>query len=508
MKVNLMAEYLILLPPPCTNSGLHMGHLAGVYIPGDMYARYLLMRGHDVKVVCGADQNNIYTELKSQKIKKSFEYTKNFYADEILKSLKEAGIYVHAFSFTASQQHHKVVKEIVHLLLNNNFLNVKEVDQFYCTFCAEYLCDAAVQGRCGNCYSDSSAAICENCNTPRFNNKLVEAIHTKCGHTAVLKPTTIFVLNIHSVKEIFKYLIDNSYWDDRLKAKYMEYLSREEVEDIVVTNHYEHGIKINHNFLNAKALTIWIEALWSSFTALLEIYETDLQALFSRLRDADIHLIPFMGEDTEFYYAIAFSAVLLGLGIKKIPQNMSVQRFVKLNGKKFSSSQNHIITVEQLREKFPIEIIRLYSISVLMPYFENSNNFIIEDLNKIDEKFNKLKRKMKLHSRLWKKEEDWPAPSIGMLEIINNYDVAMQALYFSEVYKEIIHLIDFILLSDSNTGLNFEIACCLLMLNPIMPTLVEDLGGSFYGAQWPLLTLEKLQLFLSTKSQVRMHKEE
>lgn len=487
-----MAEYLIILPPPCTNSDLHMGHLAGVYIPGDVYGRYLASRGHDVKIVCGADQNNTYTELKSKKINQSFDYTKDLYAHRIRKSLDDSKVLYQSFPFTASKNHRQVTQQIINRLLKNNFLNAEKVEQLYCEKCEKYIFDTTVQGKCGSCYSIADGGLCENCVSPVFNNKLIGAIHRECGSNAVLKLTKAFTLNIKSIQNNFKYFIEHSMWDDRIKLKYSEYLSREVIENIILTYHYEHGIEVEQNSVEAKAITIWFEAIWSCFTALIEIYGTDLEDLIKKLNDPQTHLIPFMGQDTEFYYAITVSAVLLGLGVNKVPHKMSIQRFVKLNGMKFSSSRNHVITIDQLKEKYPVDIIRFYSISILKSYFEDSNDFDINDLDRFYNKFKTLHAKLYSHFQHWNnKKATFNLPE-ELLKRIDNYHAAMKKLDFSKVYEEIDPLIPIVTSQDSESALNVEIACYLLMIKPIMPDIAGTLGVDFYGDQWTELSLDSI----------------
>lgn len=487
-----MSQYIILLPPPCTNSDLHMGHLAGAFIPGDVYARYLSMNGHDVKVVCAADQNNTYTELKSQKLKKSFQYTKKFFAQKIKKSLESAKIHLDSFPMTSSQKHNQLAIHVVKKLFDSNLLAIKEVSQLHCDTCDKYVFDTIVRGYCGNCHSKADGAICENCNGPRFNKQLINATHIECHNKTNFKTTRALVLNITQLKSTLTELIDASDWNARLKNKYLEYLSQEEVEDIVMTYHYENGIKIESDSLEAKTLTIWFEAVWSSFTALLEIYDTNLKNLLEKLNSSETYIVPFMGQDTEFYYSVAFSAVLVGLGINKIPKNLSVQRFVKLNGMKFSSSRNHIISIDQLKKTFSIDTIRLYSISILSSFFSNSNDFNIKDLENLSNNFNFFKKRLLSHYAFWKNKSNFLYVHDDICLIIYNYHSAMNDLNFSKVYNEIDNLIQFIIKNNSQTALNIEIGCCLLMLAPIMPDVTKALGQRFYGNQWADLNLQDI----------------
>ncbi|MCC2625191.1 MAG: tRNA synthetase class family protein [Burkholderiales bacterium] len=218
--------------------------------------------------------------------------------------------------------------------------------------------------------------------------KLLQPSHKTCSTTSILKKTKALTLNLLKIKSQLIKLIEASSWDNRLKSKYLEYLSREEIEDIVVSCNYHKGISITINNGNAYPIAIWFEAIWSLFTGLKSIYKKNLKEIITFLNETNSNIVVFMGQDTEFYYALAVSAILLGIGVNNIIYKMSIQRFIKLSGKKFSSSRGHTIFLEELTKKYHIDVVRLYSTAVISPYFANNSDFSIEELDNLNLKVN------------------------------------------------------------------------------------------------------------------------
>lgn len=487
-----MEKYIVLLPPPCTNANLHMGHLAGVYIPADIYAKYLILNGHEAISIGGADQNNTYTYKKALKSKKTFEYTKHYYADIIYNSLVNAGINCSAYIETASQAHIDTVKEIIEILMINKYIEIKKINQYYCDICQEYVVDSFASGTCISCHAVSDAGICENCNTPIFNYKLKNVTHTQCSNPAVLKPTNLALLNIKKLKENLMEFVENSYWESRLKKKYLRYLNKNEEDFITISYGFDQGVKIENFLLDVKSVPIWFEALWTMLTGLKEHYKMSLKKIIEILRKQNFHIVPFMGQDTEYYYTIGLSSVLLAIGANKIPCRFSVQRFIKLNGKKFSSSRNHIIILDELKEKYSIDFIRYYSISILKPYSEDNNNFNLIKMNNYYIKYQAIIKKICNHVDLWREKKHKKSLSAEVKKIGKKYCIAMENLKFNQVVQEINNLLKFILININKQSLSLEIASLLCMLKPIMPIISDKLGIFFFSNEWLTASLNKI----------------
>ena len=482
-----MKKYIVLLPPPCTNADLHMGHLAGVYMPADIYSRYLKLSGHDVITLGGADQNNTYTEKKALKIGENFRYTQDYYSKIIYKSLIDAEINCSQYVETTSKKHIDTVNEIIDILTNKNLIKIKKVNQFYCDFCNEYVVDSFASGICIYCHSQSDAGICENCNNPIFNLKLENVIHTTCSNYTSLKNTNLIVLNMDNLKHNLIGCIQRSNWDVRIKNKYLTYLESNTLDEITLSYGFKHGIKIDNISLEAKSITIWFEALWSMLTALKDHYSFNLNQVIDHLCNEDLFIVPFMGQDTEYYYAIGLSLILLGIGVNKIPHMLSVQRFIKLNEKKFSSSRNHILTINELKEKYPLDFIRYYSISILRPYCDDNNNFDLEGMSNAYLKYQTKIKTICMHVDYWRNLYYEPSVLTETKEIVNNYNIYMQNLDFYKSILEINKLLKIIFIHIQKISLSIEIACLLNMLSPIMPNISKDLWGCFFSEPWKTL---------------------
>lgn len=483
-----MDNYIITLPPPCTNSDLHMGHLTGVYILGDIYARYQALNGSNVTTICGADQNNTYTEKKAELIQIKFEDAGELYASKILNSLNLADVKCDTYVRTSLAEHVETVKEIVNILMSNGTLIEKDVEQIYCASCNEFICDTRIGGICANCGYGCDGGICENCSTPVFNLKLLQPSHKTCSTASTLKTTKALVLNLSKVKNQLVGLIEASSWDNRLKCKYLEYLSREEFEEIIVSCNYNKGIKVTADSGNIYSIAIWFEAIWSLFTGLTSVYKKNLTEIIRFLNETNSNIVVFMGQDTEFYYALTVSAILLGLGANSIIHKMSIQRFIKLSGKKFSSSRGHTIFLEELIKKYHIDVIRLYSIAVIEPYFANNSDFSIDDLDILNLKVNTFKNKL-LDFKVGFTEGSHLHELIQLQKQLNHYKIAMANLDYTQVFKIVSNVIDQIIAINVLELSSLDLAIIFFMLKPIMPTLVDEISAKLHFLHWETLNV-------------------
>ena len=467
-----MDKYTVLLPPPCTNNNLHMGHLAGVYVPGDIYARFLKMQGHEVLTVCGADQNNTYTELKSQAIGVSFERAKTQYADDIRQSLREAHVHLDAFVHTNTDLHQTHIQTVVKLLMRNKIAEVVSFPQPYCPACQHFLSDAELSGCCNTCGAACDGGICETCNTPVFNSRLSQAQHRLCSTKVIYKETQLLAINLDKVRPKLQCLINNSEWTARLKQRSLEFL-KSVGPFIPLTNHYRQGNSAGTPALDASYLAIWHEAIWSGISGHLISKGERLTDFIDDCNATSRNFISFMGQDTEFYYSIALSAVLLGLGIQPLQHHLIVHRFVKLDGDKFSSSRNHLIYLQTLLKEYSVDVIRLYCLSILYPYEDDENNFIVSDLEKLNTYFKQFVYKLRKQlDHIRYKDQGIKTMSLSTYKLYQQYEYAMQQCAFRDVYQAVMLLMSKI---ENTVPISSDIACWLKMLTPIMPSTAAAL---------------------------------
>ena len=475
-----MSEHTtILLPPPCTNNNLHMGHLCGVYIPGDIYGRFLKMQGHKVLTVSGADQNNTYTELKSQLLQKSFDATKQLYAAQIHQSLQQANVDLDEFVYTDSNVHKKNIQSIVHLLMKNDAAEIINYVQPYCACCQVFLSDHELAGFCSSCDSSCDGGICEVCSAPIFNTKLVRAVHRACNSNVTFTKTKLLAIKLRELMPKLTQCISDSSWSPRLKQRSYELLSQ--LNGVIpLTNHYPKGNAAGVAKLDAAFLTIWHEAIWGGISAHLINGQITLNDFITNCNQQGRRFVSFMGQDTEFYYSIALSAVLLGLGIQPLRHHVVAHRFIKLDGQKFSSSRNHLIYLQDLLKTYPLDIIRLYSLSILYPYENDENDFILTDLAQLNSYFNKfveqilVQQKDTIHQHDFSKKSYSPSTK----KLNQQYVTAMYACNFREVYQFIMLLMKKM---EYSLPTELDIKCWLNMLTPIMPSMAVKLRAKLLG---------------------------
>ena len=477
-----MKEYTVLLPPPCTNNDLHMGHLAGVYIPGDVYARFMKQQGHQVFVVCGADQNNTYTEIKSQKLNESFTKTQSRYADAIAESLQAAGIHLDSFVRTTDPQHQVGIQAITKKLIHSQKAKIISYPQPYCNHCKIFLSDAEIEGICHVCNSSCDGGICETCNSPIFNRNLKQAKHRACNNQVIFRQTRLLGLDLSELKSIFLKSIDSTRWSTRLKRQVSNYLKNSDYDMIPLTNHYPKGNAAGVTGLDAKYLAIWHEAIWGGITGECIQLKQKMDDFLQNLQEQPKTWISFMGQDTEFYYAVSLSTILLSFGIKPCSHDVVVHRFVKFEGEKFSSSRQHVLYLHDLVKEYNLDIIRLYCLSILNTYEDDANNFVLDDLKQLNDYIQRFLNKLKKDIAKLSPTSVSKLTANPMLQTLYaDYVEAMQTYNFQLVYQCIIKLMQSM---EQQELLAETIHLWLKMITPVMPHLAAD-----YSARLPQRSL-------------------
>jgi methionyl-tRNA synthetase len=239
-------------------------------------------------------------------------------------------------------------------------------------------------------------------------------------------------------------------------------------------------------------VAIWFEAIWNCFTGLTVCFDCDLEGVIEKLTEQEFKLVPFMGQDTEFCYTIGLSCVLLGLGYDQVQDQLSIQKFVKLDGMKFSSSRNHVIFLEELAEEVPVDVIRLYSLSILRPYLEDNNNFEVAELKRLNGRVRVLEGRVAEHVKGSPRETPRSLSSEDSRQLLQGYRSSMDALDFRGAYLGIMKLMDSITAQAECPRWYEDLSCLLLMLKPVMPSLSTEMGTQLFGGTWSEVDFEWL----------------
>lgn len=342
----------------------HFGHLAGVYLPADIYSRYNRLRGRDVLFVCGTDENAPTTILEARRRSITPQQLSDRYHPFQLGVFERLGVSFDIFSRTSRRIHHETVWEFYRELDRRGLIYSDEIRQPFCESCGEYLPDRFVRGRCPRCGADDQYGdCCEVCARWFDPSELIDPSCTICGARPVLRSVRHSFLRLSALTgPVLEYVEEvGRAWRPRTYHKTVSWLRDEGLLDKDITRDYEWGPPAP--FLEpGQVVYNWVENLlgyisatrdWASGSSKWEEYWKD-----------DSRIICFLGKDNLFFHTILFPALLLGHGGYSLPAQVVVNEHVKLGEAKMSTSRGNAAWLHDLLERFEPEVLRYYAAAI------------------------------------------------------------------------------------------------------------------------------------------------
>ncbi len=377
-----VSRVLVTAALPYVYQPRHFGHLAGVYLPADVYARYCRLKGRQVLFVCGTDENAATTILQARRQSisaRELSDTHHPLQEEVFRRL---GISFDIFSRTSRPIHHQTVWEFYRKLDEKGLIRSDEVRQPFCQRCGEYLPDRFVTGRCPKCGAeDQHGESCEACAEWLDASELVDARCTLCGSSPVYRTVRHSFLRLSELgPQVKEYVRTRGLgWRRRTYNKTISWLEREGLKDKDITRDYNWGPRapflgpgqVIYNW--AENLLGYISAVkdWASSSAATREWQ-------DWWLDPQVRIVCFLGKDNLFFHTILFPALLLGHGGYALPSQIVVNEFVNLSGEKMSTSRGHVIWLHHLLEAVDPEAIRYYAAAIAPE--NRDSNFSWEDL--------------------------------------------------------------------------------------------------------------------------------
>jgi methionyl-tRNA synthetase len=336
---------------PYANGPVHIGHLAGCYLPADIYVRYLRSTGKDVKFICGSDEHGSGITIKAKMEGTTPQAVVDKYHKLMCESFRDFGISFDIYSRTTSPVHHKTASDFFKKLYDKGSFTEQVTEQYYDETARQFLADRYIVGTCPKCgdpnaYGDQ----CEKCGSSLNPTDLIEPRSTLSGSKPVLKQTKNWFLPLDKLQpKIKEYLEKHKDWKPTVYGQCKSWLeSGDGLQPRAMTRDLDWGIPVPIEGAKGKVLYVWFDAPIGYISATKELLPDTWENYWKR---EDTRLIHFIGKDNIVFHCIIFPAMLMEHGEFVLPDNVPANEFLNLEGKKISTSKNWAVWLhEYLRE--------------------------------------------------------------------------------------------------------------------------------------------------------------
>ena len=354
MKVK--KRYTITSALPYANGPIHIGHLAGAYIPADIYSRYLKLSGHDVCFVCGSDEHGAAIPIRAKKEGTSAQKIIDKYHFIIKESFINFGISFDNYSRTSSKIHHETASEFFKDLNNKNVFIEKESDQLYDASEKQFLADRFVEGECPKCHFDGAYGDqCESCGSTLNPNELINPRSKLSGNKPTLKKTKHWFLPLNDFESFLKkwFLTEKKdEWKTNVFGQVKSWIN-EGLKPRAITRDLDWGIPVPIKGAEGKVLYVWFDAPIGYISSTKEWAKRKKIDWKPYWQDPKTELVHFIGKDNIVFHCIIFPSILKASGKYILPTNVPANEFLNLEGKKISTSKNWAIWLHEYLEDFP-----------------------------------------------------------------------------------------------------------------------------------------------------------
>jgi len=349
-------RYTITAALPYTNGPIHIGHLAGVYVPSDIYARYLRLQGKDVAFICGSDEHGVAISMKAKKEGITPQQVIDKYDGIIRQSFLDFGISFDNYSRTSSKIHHDTAQEFFRKLYDNNDFIEEVTEQLYDAKANQFLADRFVTGTCPKCDNpEAYGDQCERCGSTLNATDLINPKSTITGDTPVLKSTKHWFLPLDRYQDFLTkwILVDHAKdWKVNVLGQVKSWLD-DGLKPRAVTRDLDWGIDVPVEGAQGKKLYVWFDAPIGYISATKEWAAREGKNWEDYWKNDDTKLVHFIGKDNIVFHCIIFPAMLKAEGSYILPDNVPANEFLNLEGNKLSTSKNWAVWLHEYLQDFP-----------------------------------------------------------------------------------------------------------------------------------------------------------
>lgn len=376
-------KYTVTAALPYANGPLHLGHIAGVYLPSDIFVRFLRMRGHDVAFICGSDEHGAAITLRAKKEGISPQEIVDKYNTIIAKAFQDFDISFDIFHRTSSPIHHKTAQDFFTVLNDKGEFIKKISEQYYDEEYNQFLADRYITGTCPNCKNPNAYGDqCESCGSSLSPIDLINPISTLSGKTPVLRETSHWYLPMERHEDWLRTWIkegkldgvqqhDPTKWRNQVVGQCMSWIDNG-LRPRAMTRDLDWGVKVPVEGAEGKVLYVWLDAPIGYISATKQ-WAIDNNKNWEDYWTGDRKLVHFIGKDNIVFHTIIFPILLKAHGGFILPDNVPAYEFLNLEGDKFSTSRNWAVWLHEYIASYPDKIDELkYVLTAIAPETKDS----------------------------------------------------------------------------------------------------------------------------------------
>ena len=352
MEQNKFKRTLVTAALPYANGGVHIGHLAGVYVPSDIYVRYLRLKKRDVLFVCGSDEHGVPITLRAKKEGCTPQDVCDRYHNIIKDSFKEFGISFDIYSRTTSETHQKVASDFFRTLYDKGAFIEKESEQYYDEEAKTFLADRYITGECPHChYPQAYGDQCEHCGSTLSPQELINPQSAVSGSKPVLKKTKHWYLPLDKYQGWLEQWIlqEHKEWRPNVYGQCKSWLDMG-LQPRAVSRDLDWGIPVPVEGAEGKVLYVWFDAPIGYISNTKELLPDSWEKWW---KDPSTRLIHFIGKDNIVFHCIVFPTMLKAEGSYILPDNVPANEFLNLEDDKISTSRNWAVWLDEYLKDFP-----------------------------------------------------------------------------------------------------------------------------------------------------------
>ncbi|MDR3365643.1 MAG: methionine--tRNA ligase [Prevotellaceae bacterium] len=345
-------RYLVTSALPYANGPVHIGHLAGVYVPADIYTRYLRLRGRDVVFVGGSDEHGVPITIKARQQGCTPQQVVDKYHEMIRKSFADFGISFDVYSRTSSKIHHKTAADFFRKLYDEGKFTEKTSEQYYDEEAGQFLADRYIVGGCPHCGNEKAYGDqCEKCGSTLSPTELVNPHSAISGSKPVMRETSHWYLPLNEYEEWLKQWIleEHREWKPNVYGQCKSWLDNG-LQPRAVSRDLDWGVQVPVEGANGKVLYVWFDAPIGYISNTIELLPNDWEKYW---KSEDSKMVHFIGKDNIVFHCIVFPCMLKAHGGFVLPDNVPANEFLNLENDKISTTRGWAVWLHEYLEDFP-----------------------------------------------------------------------------------------------------------------------------------------------------------
>jgi len=364
-----LSEYIFIgVAWPYANGPLHLGHIAGAYLPADIFARYHRLKGNKVLMVSGSDQHGAPITIRAEKEAITPQKVADKYHQQFLDCWRRLGISFDLFTNTGTANHARVTHDMFLTLLDRGYIYKDSMLQAYCPKCQRFLPDRYVEGTCPNCgFPEARGDECDQCGRPLTTSELKDLRCYICSTPPRFESSEHFFLRLSSFQgQLSDWIKGQTHWRHNVLGTARKFLD-EGLRDRAITRDLDWGVIVPQPGFENKRIYVWFEAVIGYLSASKEWARlSGDDTAWRAFWQGDARGFYFVGKDNIFFHTLEWPAMLMGYGGLNLPYDVPANEFLTIEGKKLSTSRGNAIWVDDYLERYEPDALR-YTLAANMP---------------------------------------------------------------------------------------------------------------------------------------------